>query len=68
VLYDLLRVVRVRGKLRWLGGAADLIFWLAAERGAELELQVVLRCVFLPFVLYPCQKRTNCRGAPLFVL
>ena len=30
VLYDLLRVVRVRGKLRWLGGAADLIFWLAA--------------------------------------
>ena len=30
VLYDLLRVVRVRGKLRWLRGAADLLFWLAA--------------------------------------
>ena len=30
VLYDLLRVVRVRGRLRWLRGAADLLFWLAA--------------------------------------
>ena len=49
-------------------GRGDFGMRIARRGGSELEFQGVLRCVFLPFVLYSCQKRTNCRGAPLFVL